>query len=47
MQVSFVDSSIDATNVIWYFGDGDSSLMNNPTHTYATTGDVMILKSRE
>ncbi|MEZ4948576.1 MAG: PKD domain-containing protein [Saprospiraceae bacterium] len=47
MQVSFVDSSIDTTNVIWYFGDGDSSLMNNPTHTYAATGDYEVILKAE
>jgi gliding motility-associated-like protein len=36
--VHFKDSSIGATSILWYFGDGTTSTVNNPNHTYATTG---------
>lgn len=41
--VSFVDSSLNVpTNWRWYFGDGDSSLVKNPTHEYTTPGTYTI-----
>lgn len=40
--VTFVDSTEDITNVIWNFGDGNTSTLLQPTHTYATTGDYLI-----
>lgn len=40
--VNFNDSSAIAsgtiTNWIWHFGDGDTSLIQNTTHTYSSTG---------
>lgn len=36
--VHFKDSSIGATSVLWYFGDGTTSTANNPTHTYSSIG---------
>jgi len=35
---TFSDSSIGAESWNWDFGDGTSSTVQNPTHTYATTG---------
>ena len=32
--VAFTNMSDYATNYYWYFGDGDSSLVENPTHMY-------------
>jgi len=32
------DSDVPPTSVNWDFGDGTSSSLENPTHTYATTG---------
>lgn len=32
--IQFKDSSLLATSYKWYFGDGDSSSLQNPTHTY-------------
>ncbi len=37
-MVNFTNTSSGATSYKWYFGDGDSSLAQNPTHTYATNG---------
>jgi hypothetical protein len=38
LTVQFSDSSVGATSWLWRFGDGDSSLMQNPSHTYEGTG---------
>ncbi|MCX6352040.1 MAG: S8 family serine peptidase [Bacteroidetes bacterium] len=35
---AFTDSSTNATKQIWFFGDGDTSTANNPTHTYKIVG---------
>jgi gliding motility-associated-like protein len=34
LYVKFTDKSVDATSVIWYFGDGDTSHQHNPLHKY-------------
>ncbi len=36
--VIFQNQSSGATDYKWYFGDGDSSTLANPTHTYAQVG---------
>ena len=36
--VAFTNTSTDATSFNWNFGDGNSSLLENPTHTYLSTG---------
>ncbi len=37
--ISFTDTSFNApTSWKWYFGDGDSSNLRNPVHTYTSTG---------
>jgi len=36
--VIFTDASTNATARIWYFGDGDTSIMQNPTHDYTAAG---------
>jgi gliding motility-associated-like protein len=33
-KVAFYDSSIGANSIIWLFGDGDTSTLHNPVHTY-------------
>ena len=39
VPVSFTNlSSPDAIRFLWYFGDGDSSTLRNPTHEYNETG---------
>ena len=44
---SFVDSSVDAVTWLWLFGDGDSSIQQNPAHTYLNDGtyDVTLIVS--
>ncbi|MDX1913268.1 MAG: PKD domain-containing protein [Saprospiraceae bacterium] len=37
-EVSFINSSVDATSYVWNFGDGSTSTEENPTHTYAEDG---------
>lgn len=40
--VTFQNQSSGATDYKWYFGDGDSSTVTNPTHTYADTGKYTV-----
>lgn len=35
LDVVFSDSSTNATDWLWNFGDGDTSSLQNPSHTYA------------
>ncbi len=42
-SVSFTDnSSQDPTSWMWDFGDGNTSTMQNPTHTYAAAGTYTV-----
>ncbi len=43
MVVNFENKSQDASSVMWLFGDGNSSTNSNPSHTYASTGDYIVL----
>ncbi|MBN4051405.1 PKD domain-containing protein, partial [bacterium AH-315-M05] len=45
LKVYFTDSSLCATAWRWDFGDGDTSNIQNPTHTYALPGtyDVQLI----
>jgi len=36
--VSFADNSIDGDTYLWNFGDGNTSTLQNPAHTYAKPG---------
>lgn len=38
----FSDSSINASTFFWNFGDGLTSNLQNPTHTYASPGDYTV-----
>jgi len=40
--ISFTNMSANATSYIWYFGDGDSSALTNPTHAYNEEGNYLI-----
>ena len=42
LTVSFSDSSANATSWQWNYGDGDFSALQNPTHTYASTGTYYV-----
>ena len=37
-HVAFSNSSLNATNFNWNFGDGETSSSDNPTHSYLTAG---------
>jgi len=39
---TFVDGSLGATSWSWNFGDGNTSTLQNPTHTYSTAGKYNI-----
>ncbi len=41
-QVSFQNASTDATTFKWYFGDGDSSTLEHPVHSYASIGTYPV-----
>jgi PKD repeat protein len=41
-QVTFTNSSSNATSYSWDFGDGGMSTEVNPVHTYAMDGDYMV-----
>jgi len=40
--VTFTDRSYDADTWIWDFGDGTTSNLQNPVHTYTTTGTKTV-----
>jgi PKD repeat protein len=41
--IAFTDTSTGSpTSWLWAFGDGETSTAQNPTHTYATTGDYTV-----
>jgi PKD repeat protein len=37
-QISFIDSTQSATSWFWDFGNGNTSIQQNPTHTYTQPG---------
>ena len=40
--VSFSNTSIGGLNYLWIFGDGDSSNLSSPTHTYSQSGSYTV-----
>lgn len=40
--VSFSNTSANAGNAIWYFGDGSTSTVSNPSHSYGTAGTYHV-----
>ena len=38
----FINSSVDANSYFWDFGDGNSSLDENPEHQYEVSGDYLV-----
>jgi gliding motility-associated-like protein len=40
---SFHSNAVGAVSYKWFFGDGDSTSNQNPTHTYKTTGDFDVM----
>lgn len=41
-NVTFIDESINASDWIWDFGDGLTSSLQNPDHTYTEPGQYMV-----
>jgi hypothetical protein len=42
LSVKFVNRSIGATVFLWSFGDGATSTLENPTHSYAAAGAYVV-----
>jgi PKD repeat protein len=43
LEVQFTDLSVDSVNSwLWFFGDGESSFVQNPSHTYVTAGTYTV-----
>ncbi|TNF32429.1 MAG: T9SS type B sorting domain-containing protein [Bacteroidetes bacterium] len=42
-EASFNADLVNASSFVWYFGDGDTSLLQNPTHTYTEPGEYEVL----
>lgn len=41
-QVRFLNTTLNAGALTWYFGNGDSSVISNPTYTYNTPGRYAV-----
>ena len=40
--VNFTNTSVKSDQYLWFFGDGDSSSLENPIHTYASPGEYLV-----
>ncbi len=47
LEFVFTDESFLATNLTWYLGDGDSSLLSTFTHVYDTPGVYTVILKAE
>lgn len=43
--ISFTDGSVKATSWLWNFGDGNTSALKNPVHTYVSPGTYTVTLS--
>lgn len=41
-SISITDRSNNSDSLVWFFGDGDTSHAQNPTHTYSSSGSYTI-----
>ncbi len=39
LSINFIDSSLQAHQYLWSFGDGDTSVSSSPSHTYQHSGN--------
>lgn len=44
-DIRFYDDSYQASTYLWNFGDGNTSTLQNPTHSYTTAGDYTVTLS--
>lgn len=44
MPINFRDSTTNANSWLWKFGDGATSTLQNPIHTYVTLGTYLVKK---
>lgn len=42
LNVAFTDASTNATSWAWDFGDGNTSIVQNPNHTYSAPGNYSV-----
>lgn len=42
-EVTFTNTSINATSYLWEFGDGLQSTSKNPIHTYTKGGEYKVI----
>jgi len=45
LRVSFENATRNAASWTWDFGDGTTSTMRNPSHTYAAAGSYTVVLS--
>ncbi len=43
LLVDFTNTSINGTNYVWSFGDGDSSLTTDPSHVFDPKGEYTVI----
>ncbi|MCB0625780.1 MAG: PKD domain-containing protein, partial [Saprospiraceae bacterium] len=43
LEVSFTNLSAHADSYLWTFGDGNTSMESDPTHTYAQDGEYTVI----
>jgi gliding motility-associated-like protein len=43
LTVNFTNNSVNATQYLWYFGDGGTSTQVNPVYTFTDTGTFQIM----
>jgi PKD repeat protein len=41
--IAFTNTSLHADAYVWRFGDGDTTTIANPTHTYSAHGDYIVV----
>lgn len=46
-HVSFIDQSVNAETYLWDFGDGNHSVLQNPTHVYTESGNFVVTQEVE
>ncbi|GLR17110.1 peptidylprolyl isomerase [Portibacter lacus] len=42
-EISFTNTSANGDSYVWYFGDGETSTVDHPIHTFKAFGQVMVI----